>query len=47
VVSKTAAGVLYGLLYRLGSRSIWLPFVAHELQNLLLFRLTAARRGHA
>jgi uncharacterized protein len=45
VVSKTAAGVLYGLLYRLGGGSIWLPFVAHELQNLLLFRLTAARSG--
>jgi membrane protease YdiL (CAAX protease family) len=46
VASKTAAGVFFGLLYRLGGGSIWLPFVSHELENLLLFRLTAARRVH-
>ena len=44
VVSKSATGVLYGLLYRLGGGSVWLPFAAHALQNLLLFRL-AGRGG--
>jgi membrane protease YdiL (CAAX protease family) len=47
VVSKTAAGMVYGLLYRLGGGSVWLPFAAHALQNLLLFQVAAARRGHA
>ncbi len=46
VVSKTAAGLVFGLLYQLGGGSVWLPFAAHALQNLLLFQLATPRRAH-
>ncbi|HYY94278.1 MAG TPA: CPBP family glutamic-type intramembrane protease [Pyrinomonadaceae bacterium] len=45
VASKTAAGLVYGGLYLLGGGSLYLPVVAHELQNVILFRL--AREHHA
>jgi CAAX protease family protein len=38
-LSKTVTGVVYGSLYLFGG-SIWLPIVAHVLQNLTLFALT-------
>jgi membrane protease YdiL (CAAX protease family) len=43
VVTKTATGLLYGGLYLLGGRSVWLPIVTHGMQNLLLW--TLARDG--
>jgi len=45
VLSKTLTGLLYGGLYVLGGRSIWLPIATHGLQNLAL--LTLARDKHA
>jgi membrane protease YdiL (CAAX protease family) len=45
IISKTVTGVLYGALYVLGGRSIWLPIISHILQNTLLF--VVARERHA
>jgi CAAX protease family protein len=45
VVSKSVTGCIYAALYLLGRESIWLPIVAHILQNFLLFQIT--RRQHA
>lgn len=45
VVSKTVTGLLYGCLYLLGGESVWLPIVAHCLQNIALFKL--AKESHA
>lgn len=45
VASKTASGLIYGGLYLLGGKSLWLPVVTHGLQNIILFKLTRERHG--
>lgn len=45
VVSKTFTGLVYGGLYVLGGRSLWLPILAHVLQNQALFFLARDRDG--
>lgn len=45
LVSKTVTGLLYGALYLLGGECIWLPIIAHGLQNIILFKV--AKEGHA
>ena len=44
VASKTVTGLLYGGLYLLGGRSVWLPILAHCLQNLILFAMARRRQ---
>lgn len=43
VVSKTVSGLIYGGLYLLGGESLWLPIVAHGMQNIILFKFAGER----
>lgn len=43
VVSKSATGLLYGLLYLAGGQSVVLPVIAHVLQNATLFAVAGER----
>lgn len=45
VISKTASGLIYGGLYLLGGQSLWLPVVAHGVQNVILFQFARERHG--
>jgi membrane protease YdiL (CAAX protease family) len=45
VLSKTAAGLVYGGLFLLDDRSLWCPFLAHALQNAILLGVSAKRNG--
>lgn len=47
VVTKSLMGLIYGGLFLYGGHNIWLPMIAHVLQNSLLLALTARANAEA
>jgi membrane protease YdiL (CAAX protease family) len=43
VLAKSAAGLVYGGLYLFDDRSLWSPFLAHALQNVILLGVAVRR----